>query len=192
MSRVYARSEKVVNASPDSIYEVLSDYKGKHRQILPPNFQEYSVEKGGKGSGTIVNYRLHAARRERPYRISIDEPVKGQVITERDTNSSLVTTWILAPINDGQQTRVSVATEWEGSKGFGGFFEKIFAPLGLRSIYKNMLSLLTEQVLKDGTITAESEDEASSIGSNVLLFFVIFGGVVGIAYLLYYLRRQRA
>ncbi len=34
-----------------------------------------------------------------------------------------------------QTEQVVNARPWEGGKGIGGFFEKTFAPLGLRRIY---------------------------------------------------------
>jgi uncharacterized membrane protein len=146
MDRVYAQSERVITAKPEEVYATLIDYQNKRPSILTPNFVDYSVEKGGMGEGTVIRYRLQAAGRERPYRMRVAEPVKGQVLTESDTNSSLVTTWTLAPVKAGQQTRVRLASEWEGGSGIGGFFERVFAPLGLRRIYADILSRLAQVV----------------------------------------------
>ncbi|GCE19936.1 hypothetical protein KDK_37360 [Dictyobacter kobayashii] len=44
--------------------------------MLTPNFIDYTVEKGGKGSGTVISYLLQAANRERAYRMRVDEAVK--------------------------------------------------------------------------------------------------------------------
>src|SRR5690348_13881639 len=101
MSRVFVQSERVVNASPDVVYDVLADYKSKRPLILTPNFQQYTVEKGGKGTGTVVSYLLHAANRERQYRMRVEEAVKGKQLIERDNNSSLMTTWLLVPEAEG-------------------------------------------------------------------------------------------
>jgi hypothetical protein len=103
MSKIQVKSERVVNAKPQEVFDVIKDYKEKRPLFLTPNFLDYQVEKGGKGDGTIVRYRLHAARRERPYRMQVSEPVKGQAIQERDTNSSLVTTWMVAPLSTIKQ-----------------------------------------------------------------------------------------
>jgi hypothetical protein len=45
-----------------------------------------------------------------------------------------------------------VATEWEGGSGVGGFFERTFAPMGLRSIYTEMLNRLAQTLT--GSTTA--------------------------------------
>src|SRR5260370_7256492 len=146
MSHISAKSERVIAARPEDVYDVLADYENKRPEMLTPNFLDYAVEKGGHGSGTVVRYRLHAANRERPYHMRVDEAVKGQMLVERDTNSSLVTTWKLFPLHDGRYTKVSVATEWEGGRGIGGFFERTFAPLGLPPIYNPIPPFLTPQV----------------------------------------------
>src|SRR5579885_1344430 len=156
MSRIHVKTERVINARPEIVYEALADYRGERKQMLTPNFLDYTVERGGQGSGTMLRYRLQTAGRERPYHISVQEPVKGQVLGERDTNSSLVTTWSVAPVNGGRKTRVSVESEWTGGSGVPGFFERTFAPMGLRRIYDSMLSHL-EQQLEFGTTKEEKK-----------------------------------
>jgi hypothetical protein len=64
------------------------------------------------------------------------------MLQESDTNSSLVTTWTITPAANDQQTRVQITSDWEGGKGVGGFFEKTFAPLGLKRIYTEILGKL--------------------------------------------------
>src|SRR5579859_1210303 len=123
MSNITVSTERVIDASPAQIYDVLADYQNKRARMLTPNFIEYAVEKGGYGAGTVISYVLQAANRQRAYLMQVEEPVKGSVLTERDSHSSLVTTWVLSPISD-QQTRVSVTSEWRGSQGVGGFFER--------------------------------------------------------------------
>jgi len=189
MGRIHVESERVVNAKPEEVYAVLNDYKEQRPKILTPNFLDYTVEKGGNGSGTEVRYRLHAARRERPYHMVVDEPVKGKVITERDTNSSLVTTWRLAPLGDGRQTKVHLESEWEGGKGVGGFFERTFAPLGLRRIYGQMLDLLAPQVQPEGA--GSSQGEGGSVAKNIGMRLLFLGLVLGSAVIITIIQRSR-
>ena len=141
MAHIHVQAEQVVNATPEEVYTFLNDYT-KRQQILTENYLNYKVEEGGKGAGTVVTYRLHAANRERGYRIQVSDPGTGKTLQESDAGSSLVTIWTLAPEADGQKTRVQLASDWEGGKGVGGFFEKTFAPLGLRRIYTEILSKL--------------------------------------------------
>jgi hypothetical protein len=156
VSRIIVQSEKVIASKPADVYAILADYKGGHRRLLPANFLDYRVEEGERGEGTVISYRLRAGGRERLYRMRVSEPVRGQTLTESDLNSSLVTTWTLTPLADGQQTQVRVATMWEGGNGLGGFFERLFAPLGLRPIYDQMLAALA-LLTQGGTPAAHSE-----------------------------------
>ncbi len=191
MSRIFVKKERVINAAPENVYAVLSDYKSRRPQMLTPNFLNYRVEKGGKGDGTVISYRLRAANRERAYEMRVNEPVKGEVITESDSGSSLVTTWALSPLNNGQQTKVRVSSEWEGGTGVRGFFERTFAPLGLRGIYGNMLdSLLTLTGASATTVTAVKGKEGSP-ASNAAASLLIFGIVIGVAYGISLLRKNQ-
>jgi len=175
MSKIQVKNERVVNAKPEEVYDVIKDYKEKRPLFLTPNFLDYQVEQGGKGDGTVVQYRLQAARRERPYRMRVNEPVRGQVIQERDANSSLVTTWMVSPLEGGQQSKVSIVTDWEGGQGVGGFFERTFAPLGLHRIYDRMLDQLTPLV------GDESAAQKGGVPVPVLLLAAGVACVVGIA-----------
>ena len=183
MAHIYVKSEKVVNANPADVYTAISDYKEKRPDLLTPNFVDYKVEKGGRGDGTVVSYRLHAARRDRPYHVQVKEPVKGQVLTENDTNSSLVTTWSVTPLEDGQRSLVRVATEWEGGQGVGGFFERVFAPLGVRGIYNRVLDQLSTTVPTTGEPTSTVlSQKKESVGNNLGLFALIFGLVIAVGF----------
>lgn len=151
MAHIHVQSERVVDASPDTVYNVLADYRGARPRILPPeHYLDYRVESGGTGAGTTFHYRLRAGGRERPYTMISSEPAPGRVITEQDSHSSLTSTWTLTPLGDGQRTRVQLATEWEGGSGIGGFFERTFAPSGLRRIYAELLNRLDQHVTQPG------------------------------------------
>jgi hypothetical protein len=67
---------------------------------------------------------------------------------ERDQNSSMVTTWTVTP-EGGDTSSVAVHTTWDGAGGIGGFFERLFAPSGLRRIHDALLASLDELVRTD-------------------------------------------
>ncbi|MET3957196.1 hypothetical protein ABIE52_004062 [Rhodococcus sp. OAS809] len=71
--------------------------------------------------------------------------VDGNVITEKDANSSLVTTWTVAP--NGTGTTVTTLTQWQGATGIGGFFERTFAPKGLQRIQAQVLDNLKRELV---------------------------------------------
>lgn len=189
MSQVVVKNERIIAASPEAVYTALVDYKDKRPLILTPNFLDYKVESGGQGSGTVVSYRLRAANRERAYRMRVDEVIRGKELMERDRNSSLVTTWTLSPQDNGRQTHVKVTTQWEGSSGVGGFFERTFAPLGLHRIYDQMLDMLEFLVVpaenQNGNLVVRKPEE--SIASTI----VMVGAAAASAYGLYLISKRK-
>jgi len=140
-------AQKEIAAPPDKVFRAISDYK-QRTQWLPSNFSDYKVEKGGKGEGTIVTYRLKVGNRARDYRMTAEEPLRGAALTERDANSSLATTWTVSRHGDG--ARVTLHTEWQGAGGVGGFFERLFAPAALKRVYDDTLSRLDRYATAQG------------------------------------------
>jgi Polyketide cyclase / dehydrase and lipid transport len=148
MAQVVAQTERLVSASPQHVRSFLLDYQNNRPRILPPEyFRDYRVEQGGDGAGTVISYRLRAGGRERAYRMRVEEPTEGgPLLEERDTGSSLVTTWTLSPVGEGEQTMVSLTSRWEGASGIGGFFERVFAPRALRRLYGEVLERLSAEL----------------------------------------------
>lgn len=82
---------------------------------------------------TKRGFKVAAGGRTREYRMRVDEPEPGRVLTESDTGSSLVTTTTVFP-QDGVSL-VRISTAWDGAGGIGGLFERLFAPRVMRAIY---------------------------------------------------------
>ena len=147
MSRLVARTEEMIVAEPERVRAFLSDYRHGRPRILPPEyFSDYHMEQGGGGEGTVISYQLQAGGRQRSYRMRVEEPAADGPIVERDTRSSFVMTWTLAPSEGEGRTLVLLESSWEGAGGIGGFFERIFAPRALRRIQADVLKRLRAAV----------------------------------------------
>lgn len=140
MGEIRVESERMVGARQAALFMLVADYDSRPR-YLPPNFEDWRVERGGLGGGTVVSYRLRTGKRERAYRMSVEEETVGSVLVERDAESSLVTTWTLVAEGPAR-TRVRIASRWRGAGGVAGLFEAQFAPMGLRRIYDDLLARL--------------------------------------------------
>ena len=137
MRTVTATAARTLDAPADVVYRCLSDFREHHHRFLPPAFSDYRVEEGGTGEGTVVSFNVTAGGRSRPYRMRVVVPTPGKVLEERDTGSSLVTTFTLTP--EGDRTQLRIQTTWNGAGGVGGFFERMFAPSALKRIYDDEL-----------------------------------------------------
>jgi Polyketide cyclase / dehydrase and lipid transport len=142
MANVTATATKTVDAPPARVLEFLRDYREGRPQILTDNYSAYRVEQGGEGPGTVIAYHFAAGGRERDYRLRVEDA--GGVLHERDEFSSFVSTWRVEP--EGVGSTVTVEASWQGAGGIGGVFERIFAPLGLRRIYADVLERLAAAV----------------------------------------------
>ena len=131
-----------MDASPERVLELLRDYREGRPRILTDNYSAYRVESGGSGDGTLIAYHFAAGGRERDYRLRVEEST-GE-LRERDELSSFISTWSVAPSGSGSE--VTIESSWEGAGGVGGFFERTFAPMGLRRVYGQMLERLAGAV----------------------------------------------
>ncbi|MCW2509090.1 MAG: hypothetical protein JWP68_2238 [Modestobacter sp.] len=145
MGQVVATAERVVRAPADVVRAALADYATTRPAALPEQYSEYRVDEGGRGAGTRVHWRLQAtSKRVREQDVVVTEGADGALV-ETDTNSSMVTTWTVHPVDAGAST-VRVRTTWNGAGGIGGFFERTFAPKGLARIHDAMLERLERAV----------------------------------------------
>lgn len=145
MSQVVTTAEGIVRAPADRVRAALADYADVRRRILPEQFSDYRVEAGGHGAGTRVHWRFAAtSKRVRNQLMAVTEPADGTLV-ESDANSSMVTTWTVRPADEGVSS-VRVHTTWNGAGGIGGFFERTFAPKGLRRVYEDVLRRLDAEL----------------------------------------------
>jgi hypothetical protein len=143
MGQVSAASTVLIDAAPETVLTAVADYQTVRPKILSAHYSDYRVLEGGQGAGTVATWKLQATRsRVRNVRANVD--VAGHTVIEKDANSTMITNWTVAPAEPGSS--VTVKTSWQGAGGIGGFFERTFAPLGLRKIQSEMLENLKKEV----------------------------------------------
>jgi hypothetical protein len=143
MGQVSASSTVLINAEPDAVLAAVADYQTVRPKILSSQYSGYQVLEGGQGAGTVATWKLQATKsRVRDVKASVD--VAGKTVIEKDANSTMVTNWTVAPAGTG--STVTVKTSWQGAGGIGGFFEKTFAPMGLRRIQDVLLANLKKEL----------------------------------------------
>jgi len=143
MGQVSAASTILVNAEPAATLAAVADYQNVRPKILSSQYSGYQVLQGGQGSGTVAQWKLHATK-SRVRDVQVDVDVAGHTVIEKDANSSMVTNWTVAPAGPGSS--VTMKTTWTGAGGVKGFFEKTFAPLGLKKIQDQVLANLKREL----------------------------------------------
>jgi hypothetical protein len=145
MAHVRALARRTIPADPEKVLAALADYREIRPSILTEHYRDYRVEVGGEGAGTVVGWVLQAtSKRQRDQLVEVSTAPEGGVV-ETDRNSSMVTTWRVRPEGQAAAT-VEIDTRWNGAGGIGGFFERLFAPKGLRRIHDGVLANLERRV----------------------------------------------
>jgi hypothetical protein len=148
VSEISVVLERDVVAPPDATFDALADYTIMRPKLLPEQFTGYRVTSGGTGEGTHITYDLHATKkRVRHVEAVVTEPPAGQQLLESDTQSTLRVLWDVAAAPGG--SKVTVKITWQGASGIGGFFERTFAPAGLKRIYGVELDRLQQFIVED-------------------------------------------
>ncbi|MFC4001767.1 SRPBCC family protein [Prauserella oleivorans] len=143
MGKVTATAERTIDAPVETVRALVADYAEVRPKILTDAYRDYEVTEGGKGAGTVARWKLQAtSKRVRDVAATVTEPEPGTLV-ETDANSSMVTTWTVREA--GTRSLVRIETTWQGAGGIGGFFEKTFAPGGLKRIYDGVLANLDAQ-----------------------------------------------
>ena len=147
MAKLQVETSAIVDARPEQAYDLLSDYREGHQEILPKkNFPEMTVESGGKGAGTVYRLKSRIGGQERTMRMEVSEPEPGRVLVEKDTASDMTTTFTVTPHGGGEKSNVSIKTEWTPGGGIMGLMERLFSPGMLRRVYAEELHQLAQVV----------------------------------------------
>ena len=147
MGRVTASNTIVIDAPVQAVSTAIADYAGVRPRIQPDQFSAYRLIQGGQGHGTVAAWNLQATKkrsRDVKATVTVDNSASHWSLVEKDENSSMATTYTVREAAGG--SLVEMTTSWDGAGGVGGFFERIFAPGGLKRIQHELLSNLKADV----------------------------------------------
>ena len=130
-------TERTISAPAAAVYALLADYREGHPRILPPDFSDLTVLRGGTGAGTEIRFALKLAGRKQVVEARVDEPEPGRVLSETYPDRSAVTRFTVDPAEDG--SRVRIETSWESSRGLAGLIERFVAPRMFQKLYTEAL-----------------------------------------------------
>ena len=148
MSRKFlVQTAMVIDARPEDLYAIVSDYRVGHPAILPkPYFTVLTVEKGGVGAGSLLMTRLKAWGQEFSYHQLVTEPEPGRRIVETDVDTGQFSSFTFDPLDGGKRTKVTIFSEFPASPGIKGFLERLTQPPFVRRLYTQELRNLAAYV----------------------------------------------
>jgi uncharacterized protein YndB with AHSA1/START domain len=102
-----------IPAAPARVWHVLTDYRVHHPAILPKDiFRGLEVLEGGVGAGTRFRLTMRMGGKDQVTDISVSEPEPGRLLVEGADDGSVVTRFILKPIDEGRGTSVTFDTDY--------------------------------------------------------------------------------
>ena len=133
--------DRVLDAPADIVYHCIADYAQHHRPggFLPAAFSDLEITRGGVGAGTELHWVVDTGGRRRTVAATISEPDPGHLLVE--DSPDVVTTFTVAPDNDGTYVRFDTTID---DPGLQGVLTRLFAGRLLRPIYEEELSRLEE------------------------------------------------
>jgi hypothetical protein len=151
MSEIIMAVSAVIDAPPNEVCSVLTDYPGGHHAILPPEyFTDLTVIEGGQGDGTVIDVSMIVMGVSSNYRFHVTKPEPGRVLMETDEAAGLVTTFTVDPLDEEGRSRVTIATRARVGRGLRGLMERLVNPVIMRRIYLQELQILKNYVHKGG------------------------------------------
>lgn len=151
MSRVRIEAEETLDARPEVIWDILTDYREGHPSILPKAFGPLEIEQGGRGAGTVMRFSFTVGGTTRNFHQVASTPEPGRVLVESNTDGTGETTFTLTPVDGGQRTHLRIVTEMETRGGLTGAIERLLTPRLLLPIYREELDKLAEVAKRRST-----------------------------------------
>ena len=144
-------ASRIIDASPERLYELLADYREGHPRILPrPQFGSLKIVEGGRGQGTIFDVEVRLFGRKRSRRGIVSEPEPGRQLVECYEGEPTVTSFTIEPMFSGEHARVTISTDTDVHRGLRGALERRIATRLLRPLYVRELAQLAAVVTNGG------------------------------------------
>lgn len=145
MTVIRSEATRTVEAAPERVYAVFSDYEKAHPAILPkPYFDDLVIEQGGQGAGTVLRLRMKALGVVNNYRLTVSEPEPGRRLVEADPDAGVRTTFLVDPRDGGRHSQVTITIDTRASAGLKGQVERLILPAFSRRVLKKELQLLVD------------------------------------------------
>ena len=132
-----------IDAPPERVYSIIADYHDGHPHILPKEFRNLIVEKGGVGAGTVIRFEVRAYGTTTRFKSVISEPEPERVLVEENIEPAPArTTFTVVKNASSPGTTVTFTTEMTSRGGLVGALERFLSRRLLRRLYAEELALL--------------------------------------------------
>jgi hypothetical protein len=135
-----------MTAPPERVYAIIADYRDGHPHILPKQFRNLTVEKGGIGAGTIIRFEVRVFGQTQYFRAIVSEPEPGRVLVEENLEPApSKTTFTVEKNPSGRGSRVTFRTEASSRRGLAGVIERFLSKRLMKKMYADELARLARR-----------------------------------------------
>ena len=132
-----------LNAPRRRVYDTIANYHTGHPRMLPKQFTDLIVERGGIGAGTVIRFQVRVLGRSQTFRAEVTEPEPGRRLVERNVlGNDAVTTFIVEPGARPNEAVATIHTAMTLRRGLAGAIERFITTRLLRRIYAEELRRL--------------------------------------------------
>jgi hypothetical protein len=135
-----ASAQRTIAAPAEQLFSYVADFREHHPRILPAAFQDFTVESGGVGLGTVTSSRFTLGGRTETIRTRVARVEPGRLIEEVVETRPMTTIFRFLP--GAGLTTVWIETTWQPRGGPSGLLERLFAPRMLSRVYADELDRL--------------------------------------------------
>jgi hypothetical protein len=151
MAKHTVSASALVSAPARKVYDLIADYRNGHPLILPkPYFVSLSVEDGGYGAGTVIQFQMRLMGKIQSFHSTITEPEPGHILVETDRNTGALTTFTVEPRSQGEGAFVTIATTTTVPDGIVGKLQSWLTTQLLHPIYEKELAQLATVMKEQG------------------------------------------
>ena len=131
-----------LKADPRRVYGTIANYHTGHPRIVPKQFSDLTVVKGGVGAGTEITFKVTVLGQTTKFRAVVSEPEPGRMLVERNLEGNDGVTTFIVDAAGNDESNVTIRTEAQTRPGLAGRIEAWISARILPSMYREELRRL--------------------------------------------------
>jgi|GEM_PF-3335990 len=137
MTQLHSGLSQILDARPEQIDEVLTEYRNGNRTITPQAlYMDLRIEDNPHDFGTMVHAKVNLTGIEYEFNEIVFEPVPLRLIMEYDAEYETMVMIMIEPIVYSDKTRITISTTYVSQSNFTYFVEDLLFPGNLHHIYE--------------------------------------------------------
>ena len=137
MTAIYSQVSQILDAHPERIDEVLTEYRNGNRAIAPHSIcVDLHVEDNPHDFGTMIHAKVNLTGFEHEFREIMFEQAPLRLIMEYDAEYETMLIIVIESITYSDKTRITISTAYVPQSSFTYFVEDLLIPGNLHHIYQ--------------------------------------------------------